>query len=63
MHTKDDRADRAHMEDAARTAIELRGGRTLTDAEWAAMRARLLEFVSILRMWDRKTTLADRGSV
>ena len=37
-------------------AIELRAGRALTDAEWAAARARLLEFAGILRDWDRKTT-------
>ena len=51
------------MEAAARTAIELHTGRALTDAQWAAARARLLEFAGILRDWDRKTTASRRGNV
>jgi hypothetical protein len=51
------------MEAAARTAIELRAGHALTDAQWAAARARLLEFAGILRDWDRKPTASRRGSV
>jgi hypothetical protein len=47
----------------ARAAIELRAGRALMDAEWAAMRARLLEFAGILRDWDRKTTASQKGNV
>ena len=35
------------MEAAARSAIELHAGCALTDAQWAAARARLLEFVGI----------------
>lgn len=35
--------------------MELRAGRTLTDAEWAAARAKLLEFMRALRAWERKT--------
>jgi hypothetical protein len=51
------------LEAAARVAIELRAGRTLTDVEWAAARTGLLEFAGILRGWDRKTTSARRGNV
>jgi hypothetical protein len=40
----------------ARAIIELPTGRPLNDAEWSAMRARILEFARILRVWDRKTT-------
>ena len=54
---------RAEIEAAARTAIELRAGRALTDAEWAAMRARLREFAAILRVWDRETDAPRRGNV
>ena len=58
MHAKSGRCDRSpkQLEAAARAAIELRADRILTDAEWVAMRSRLLEFASILRDWDRKTT-------
>ena len=65
MHAKSDRCDRSpkQLEAAARAAIELRADRTLTDAEWVAMRSRLLEFASILRDWDRKTTASRRGNV
>jgi len=65
MHASNDRGDRSpkQLEAAARAAIELRTDRTLTDAEWAATRARLLEFAGILRVWDRKTTASRRGKV
>jgi hypothetical protein len=43
-----------HLERVARTALESRCGRNLTDMEWARTRARLLEFMSILRTWDRQ---------
>jgi hypothetical protein len=58
MHAKSDRGDRnpKQLEAAARAAIDLRADRALTDAEWAAMHARLLEFAGILRIWDRRTT-------
>ena len=58
MHAQSNRADRSRgqMEAAARTAIELHAGRALTDAQWAAARAKLLEFARILRVWDRETT-------
>ena len=54
---------RAEIEAAARTAIELRAGRALTDAEWAAMCARLQEFAAILRLWDREIEALRRGNV
>lgn len=54
---------RAQKEVAARAALEPGAGRRFTDAEWAAMRARLLEFADILRVWDRKTTASERGNV
>lgn len=65
MHAQNNRADRSRgqMETAARAAIELRAGRALTDAEWAAARARLLEFAGILRGWEGKTKASRRGNV
>ena len=63
MHAQSNRADRGQMEAAARTAIELHAGRALTDAQWAAARARLLEFTAILRDWDRKTTPSRRDKI
>lgn len=42
------------LEDTARAALDSSAGRTLTDAEWAQRRSRLLEFVTILRGWDQK---------
>lgn len=35
----------------ARTAIERRAERILTDTEWSAMRSRLVEFGAVLRAW------------
>jgi hypothetical protein len=54
MYANNDRDDRRRTpsEAAARAALELRAGCGLTDAEWAAARARLLEFAGILRDWD-----------
>jgi hypothetical protein len=51
------------MEAAARTAIEQHAGRALTDAQWTAERARLLEFAAILRGWDRKMIASLRGNL
>ena len=51
------------METAARSAIELHAGRALTDAQWAAARARLLELAGILRDWDRKDDTSQQGNV
>lgn len=65
MHASKDRGDRSpkQIEASARAAMELRANRTFTDAEWTAMRARLLEFAGILRDWDRKTAALSRGNV
>jgi hypothetical protein len=65
MHASNDRGDRKpkQLEAPARAAIELGADRNLTDAEWAAMRARLSEFAGILRVWDRETTKSRGGNV
>jgi len=65
MHAKSDRdaRSRTQIEDAARNAIEQRADRTLTDAEWAAMRAKILEFAGILHAWDRNATTSRGGNV
>jgi hypothetical protein len=39
---------------AARATLEKYTGRTLTGAEWTTMRAGFLEFVKILRSWDKQ---------
>jgi hypothetical protein len=46
-------------EAAARAAIEARVGRPLSDREWVRDRARLLEFVSILRAWHQEGTITE----
>jgi hypothetical protein len=51
------------LEAAARAAMELRAKRTLTDTEWAAMRAKIMEFAAILRGWEHATTCPRRGKV
>jgi hypothetical protein len=58
---RDDR--QRQLEAGARAAFELRAGRELTDAEWVALRGRLLEFVGILRAWDQTTIRPQRGKV
>jgi hypothetical protein len=50
-------------EGGARAALDLRAGRTLTDADWAAAKDRLLEFFHILREWDRKARAVNRDLV
>jgi hypothetical protein len=52
-----------HLEASARAAFEQRAGRELTDAEWVALRGRLLEFVGILRAWDQTTIRPERDKV
>jgi len=47
----------------ARDAVELRAGRTFTDSEWAAARARLVDFADILRSWEKRASLSERGNV
>ena len=49
------------LDDAARAAIESIAGRRLANSEWVAMGGKLLEFASLVRGWERKTT-AWRGS-
>jgi hypothetical protein len=52
------------LEATARTAIEQRLERKLTEVEWAAMRAKLLEFAAILRGWEQATTIGPlKGKV
>ena len=46
-------------ERAAQGALEACAGRTLSDAEWGRARARLLQFVSILRDWHREATASE----
>ena len=50
-------------EGAARAAFDSRAGRTLTDADWAVAKDRLLEFFNILRGWDRKAKTVSRDLV
>jgi hypothetical protein len=50
-------------EGAARAALDSRADRTLTDADWALAKDRLLEFFNILRGWDRKARAAGRDLV
>jgi len=48
-------------EDTARATVESLAGRTLSEVEWARVRARLLEFVTILRGWKVKANTPDSG--
>ena len=52
----------------ARAELQQRAARAFTEAEWAAVRDRLLKFISLLREWDRKPellakTASRRGNV
>ena len=58
---RDDR--QRQLETTARTAIEQRVERKLTEAEWVAMRAKLLEFAAILGAWEQATPRPRRGKV
>ena len=51
------------LESAARAAMELRADRNFTDAEWAAVRSRLVEFMRILRGWEQTTTVPRRANL
>jgi hypothetical protein len=42
-------------EETARALIEGRTGHPVSEAEWEHGRARLLEFATILRAWDRES--------
>jgi hypothetical protein len=50
-------------EGAARAALDLRAGRALTDAQWAVAKDRLLDFLTILRGWDRRPRTVSRDLV
>jgi hypothetical protein len=50
-------------EGGARAVLDSRAGRTLTDADWAVAKDRLLEFFDILRGWDRKARAVSRDLV
>jgi len=64
MQVSVDRANRERqLEATARTAIEQRVERKLTEAEWVAMRAKLAEFAAILRGWEQATPRPRRGKV
>ena len=64
MQVSINRADRQRqLETTARTAIEQRLERKLTEADWVAMRAKLLEFAAILRAWEQATPRPRRGKV
>ena len=52
-------SSRRQAEIAARTALEVRIGRALTDLQWEAVRYRLLEFVNTLRTWDSTQSPAE----
>jgi len=41
------------LESAARFALDVRAGRTLTDREWAHARAILLDLAILLRWWGQ----------
>ncbi|MEP6636730.1 MAG: hypothetical protein ABJB97_08380 [Acidobacteriota bacterium] len=43
------------LEVVARALLDSRVGRTLSDGEWSRARAKLLQFVAILRAWDQRT--------
>jgi hypothetical protein len=64
MPATNDRGDQRpnQVEAAARAAFELSAGRKFPDAEWATDRARLLEFIGILRAWE-PTATCQRGNV
>jgi hypothetical protein len=53
------------LENAARTALDLRANRAFTDAEWARSCGKLLEFGTIVRGWDQKAgkTAPELGNV
>jgi hypothetical protein len=58
------RADRQRQLEAdARTTFEVRAARQFNDAEWAAMRAKLVEFAGILPDWHRTAAGPRRGKV
>jgi len=53
-----DHSTEKERENMARATLEALVG-TLPDPEWQRMRARLLDFVSILRTWQREFTMSE----
>ncbi len=53
------------LEGTARTTLELCTGHSITDSEWAEARAKLLEFMTLLRDWElnAKTSASELGKV
>jgi len=54
MPSDQQRENATLLEHGARTALASRMRRELTEEEWQRERARLVEFVTILRAWDRQ---------
>jgi hypothetical protein len=48
-------APASENENAGRATLEAVAGRALSDLEWERARARLLEFVLILRIWQKES--------
>jgi hypothetical protein len=64
MQASADRDDHQREREAgARAVFELYASRELTDAEWVALRGRLLEFARILSAWDQNQVRPQRGKV
>jgi hypothetical protein len=51
------KAGPSRLEAAARSEFELRAGRPIREAEWEALKARLVEFARLLRDWHQQTTI------
>jgi hypothetical protein len=53
------------LEDVARLTLDLHAGCRLSEDEWSETRAKLLEFMTILREWDQraKNPKPRRGNV
>jgi hypothetical protein len=49
----------SEKEAAARAAIEARAGHPISDLEWGRVRARLLEFASVLRVWHQESQAGE----
>lgn len=48
------------IEQKARTAIEERFGREITEVEWKREKRNLVEFIQILARWDREQRSSGR---
>jgi hypothetical protein len=54
MKAPDQNTVSSPAEIAARAEVERHQSNPLSDAEWAVQRNRLLQFVRLLRRWDRE---------